>query len=309
MRTLVTGATGFVGRHLCRLLESRGIETVAISQGSIDVLNIDIRDRDAVIAVFKDTRPDNVVHLAAVAYVPEANSDPALADAVNRGGTVNVLDGAREVGARALFISSGAVYGAVASDEQPIRETQKLAASDVYGMSKVSAERECVSRRLEQDIVRVRPFNHTGPGQSPQYVCSDFASQLVNAEAGLCEARIEVGDLRSERDFSDVRDVVRAYVDLLEKGEAGEVYNVCSGTPTSIRQILDLMVEQIAVPVEIVVQQDRLRPGEVSRAYGCYEKIQASTGWRPEIAMRDTLRELLEGWRRELAAARSGVRV
>ncbi len=306
MRMLVTGATGFVGRHLARLLESRGIEMIAVSQGSTDALNIDIRDRDAVIAAFRDSQPDTVVHLAAVAYVPDANADPGLADAVNRGGTINVLDGAREVGARMLFVSSGAAYGPVPREQQPILETQPLGASDSYGKSKVAAEQECIDRAGVQDIVRVRPFNHTGPGQASQYVCSDFALQLAKAEAGLREPRIEVGDLRAERDFSDVRDVVRAYVDLLDAGEAGEVYNVCSGKPTPIQDVLGLLVEQATVPVEVAVQQERLRPGEVSRAYGSYEKIQSAVGWEPRIALRDTLGELLAGWRGELSRDRAG---
>jgi GDP-4-dehydro-6-deoxy-D-mannose reductase len=308
MRTLVTGATGFVGRHLAKLLESRGIEMIAMSQGSTDALNIDIRDRDAVIQVFKDSRPDTVVHLAAVAYVPDANADPGMTDAVNRGGTINVLDGAREVDARMLFVSSGAVYGPVPREEQPIRETQVLGASDSYGKSKVAAEQECIDRSGEQDIVRVRPFNHTGPGQSSQYVCSDFALQLAKAEAGLREPRIEVGDLRAERDFSDVRDVVRAYVDLLELGRAGEVYNVCSGRLTPIHEMLDLLIEQVSVPAEVAVQKDRLRPGEVSRAYGTYEKIHAETRWEPRIALRDTLGELLAGWREQLSHDQAGAR-
>ena len=277
-----------------------------MSQGSDEALNIDIRDRDAVIGVFKDTRPDNVVHLAAVAYVPDANADPGLADAVNRGGTVNVLDGAREVGARSLFVSSGAAYGSVSSDDLPIVETQALGASDSYGLSKVAAEKECVSRKGSQDIIRVRPFNHTGPGQSPQYVCSDFALQLVKAESGLRDARIEVGDLRAERDFSDVRDVVRAYVSLLEDGEDGEVYNVCSGVATPIQEVLDMLIAQVAVPVEVAVQSERLRPGEVSRAYGSYDKIHGATDWTPNITLRDTLGELLESWREQVAANQAG---
>lgn len=306
MRTLVTGATGFVGRHLCRLLESRDHEVVAISQGSTEALNIDIRDRSAVLSVFEETRPDSVAHLAAVAYVPDANADPDLADAVNRGGTVNVLDGAKAVGARTLFVSSGAAYGPVPVDRQPIVETQKLAAQDAYGKSKIAAEAECIARRAEQDIVRVRPFNHTGPGQTPQYVCSDFASQLVEVEAGLRDPRIEVGDLRAERDFSDVRDVVRAYLDLLERGVGGEAYNVCSGTPTPISRVLELLIEQVSTPVEVVVNEARLRPGEVSRAYGSYAKIHAATGWHPEIGLRDTLGELLDFWRASRSRTNTG---
>jgi GDP-4-dehydro-6-deoxy-D-mannose reductase len=262
----------------------------------------DVRDRDAVLNAFSSTRPDSVVHLAAVAYVPQANANPDETDAVNRGGTINVLDAAREVGASTLFVSSAAVYGRVPEAGMPITESRALEPNDVYGASKVAGERECEARAGEQAIVRARPFNHTGPGQSPDYVCSDFARQLALAEAGLGPRRIEVGELRAERDFSDVRDVARAYVAMLESARAGEVYNVCSGVPVTIAHVLDTLLDAARVPVEVQIERRRLRPGEVNRYYGSYQRLHDTTGWQPQIDLQTTLSDLLEDWRLRIAA-------
>jgi len=300
MRLLVTGASGFAGTHLCRHLSEVGHEVAAMGEDADGRVSVDVRDRDAVFAAVEEHRPDGIIHLAAVAFVPTADADPGLSDAVNRGGTINVLDAALEHGIRVLAVSSGAVYGSLAEDELPATEDMPLRAQRGYAESKAAAELECARRRGAQDIVCVRPFNHTGPGQSPDYVCSDFAKQVAECEAGLREPRIEVGDLRSQRDFSDVRDVVRAYRQAFEQGLPGEAYNVCSGVATEISVVLERLVSMARVPVAIEVDQQRLRPGEVNKLYGSFAKLESQCGWRPQISLETTLADLLDYWRSQV---------
>lgn len=308
MRCLVTGASGFVGRHLCRELERCGHSVAALGTDECCDYRVDVRDRDAVAGAVREAAPSAVYHLAAVAYVPYANADPETADAVNADGTVNVLDAAAAVGARALAVSSGAVYGRVPADRMPITEEFELAPVDVYARSKAAAETACVERAASQSIVRVRPFNLTGPGQSREYVCSDFASQIAAAEAAGHDARLRVGDLSSERDFSDVRDAVGAYVAALERGRPGDVYNICSGRPVAISRILDILASCARVRVDVEVQETKLRPDEVKRYYGSARKLQDVAGWRCTIALERTLGDLLDDWRVRLSAGRAGER-
>jgi GDP-4-dehydro-6-deoxy-D-mannose reductase len=295
---LVTGASGFAGTHLARRLRELGHDVVTAASSGDVAIRLDVRDRDAVHAAFVSAAPQGVFHLAGLAYVPIADAQAGDADAVNRGGTANVLDAAREVGARTLVVSSGAVYGRLGEGELPAREDTQLRPAGAYALSKAAAEEECRRRAARQEVVIVRPFNHTGPGQSREYVCSDFAAQIAECEAGKRPPRIEVGDLRSERDFSDVRDIVDAYVRAFESGEPGEVYNACSGHPTSAGRILDILVASSSVAVEVVVGRDRLRSGEVSRLYGSSAKLTRATGWRPARSLEQTLTELLADWRR-----------
>ena len=166
--------------------------------------------------------------------------------------------------------------------------------ADAYGDAKSEAEAECESRAGGQDVVRARPFNHTGPGQSSDFVCSDFASQVVDCERGEEPGLIRVGDLRSERDFSDVRDVVRAYKLLFDHGVAGQAYNICSGRPAAVSRVLDILISLSTADIKVEVETERLRPGEVGRLWGSYAKLRALTGWEPQIALEATLADLLE---------------
>jgi len=300
MRLLVTGASGFVGGHLCDLLSRRGHEVTTLSRDGVVDDQVDVCDADAVRRAVSARRPEGIFHLAAIAYVPDAEEDAERAHRVNVEGTRHVLDAAADVGARVVFVSSGAVYGDGDDSAPPFRETAPLAPRGIYACTKAAAEAECVERAADQAIVRVRPFNHTGPGQLSSYVCSGFAKQIVEAERGLRPAAIDVGDLDAERDFSDVRDIVRAYLLALESGEAGDVYNVCSGVPTKIGDILDLLMNLASVRVEARTDRARLRNDEPSRLWGANEKISASLGWRPEIPLRKTLADMLDWWRAQL---------
>jgi len=301
MRVFVTGASGFAGTHLCSHLRALGHAVVTAASGGVVDFPLDVCDAAAVRAALGEARPEGVYHLAGLAYVPEAERNTDLVDAVNRGGTANVLDAAHDVGARTLVVSSGAVYGRVAESELPVREESPLRPVGAYAESKAAAEAECARRVGRQQIVVVRPFNHTGPGQAREYVCSDFAAQVAECELALRRPVVDVGDLRSERDFTDVRDVVRAYVAALERGKSGATYNVCSGRATSAAAILDTLRELARVDFRVRVRDERLRAGEVSRFCGDAGKIRAAAGWWPDIPLRTTLANLLDDWRSRLA--------
>jgi len=242
-------------------------------------------------------RPEGIFHLAAIAYVPEAEADAARAHRVNVDGTRNVLKAAAAVGAKTLFVSTGAVYGDGAGSSPPFREDTPLSPQGAYARTKADAELECIARADRQSIVRVRPFNHTGPGQTESYVCSGFARQIAEIECGTRAPIVEVGDLEAERDFCDVRDIVRAYALALECGEAGAVYNVCAGVPTRIGDVLETLAAIAAVRVDVRQDPSRLRQCEPSRLWGDNTKISTTLGWRPEISLRQTLADMLEWWR------------
>lgn len=301
MRMLVTGASGFAGVHLCNSLRAAGHEVVAAASGGEVDVPLDVCERAAVLDAFARTKPQGVFHLAAVAFVPAAEDSTELADAVNRGGTANVLDAAAHVGARTLVVSSGAVYGNLSERELPATEQTPARPSNAYARSKLAAETECAMRASAQEIVVVRPFNHTGPGQSREYVCSDFAAQLAECEARRRPPRIHVGDLRVERDFSDVRDIVEGYRLLFVNGRPGQTYNLCSGRSTSVARVLELLIGLAEIDVEVVSAEERLRAHEVNRLYGSYAKAEHEAGWRPTRALDRTLAELLDDWRRRIA--------
>jgi GDP-4-dehydro-6-deoxy-D-mannose reductase len=303
VRVLVTGATGFVGTHLCSALRDRRLGVLSLGTDPGSDYQVDVRDAQAVMAAMRDAKPTGVFHLAALAFVPSADSDPALADAVNRGGTCNVLDAAAVVGARTLVVSSGAVYGRVPEEALPVSESWPLAPVGAYAKSKAAAEEACIGRAAVQSIVRVRPFNQAGPGQSPLYVCSDFANQIARCELNESEECVlAVGDLSAERDFVDVRDAVEAYIVAWERGAAGEVYNVCSGVPVAIGTILDLLLAMSPAKPTIRPRSERMRPSEVKRYYGTSERLHAKTGWSPTSPLVRTLGDLLSDWRARVRA-------
>jgi GDP-4-dehydro-6-deoxy-D-mannose reductase len=306
MRVLVTGASGFVGAHLESLLRSRGHHVTTLSRdGEVDH-RVDITEADEVTRAVRAAAPDGIVHLAAVAYVPDAEHDAGAAHAVNVIGTRNVIDAAHAVGARTVFASSGAVYGDGAEAKPPFVESARLGPRGVYAETKAEAEEECLRVRGRQAVVRVRAFNHTGPGQPESYVCSGFSKQVVQGRLGLIPPVVAVGDLSAERDFSDVRDVVRAYLMALEYGDPGEVYNVCSGVPTRIGAILDQLIELAGVRMDVRADPARFRQGEVSRLWGDNTKIRRALGWSPEISLRVTLTDLLGWWQQRLEASAPG---
>lgn len=295
--TLVTGAGGFVGSWLVPELEAAGHRVIAATRA-----HADLRDRDAVQLLIRDAKPRFLVHLAGIAQPACAARDPLEALRANTLAVAHLLDAlvAHAPHCRLLFVSSGEVYGLRAADAPAPDESAPLAPPTVYSATKVAAERMCELAQEQHglDVVRVRPFNHSGPGRPDTYVESSFAKQLVAIERGEQEPVVRVGNLGSIRDFSDVRDVVRAYVRLLERGESGQVYNVCSGVPRSIRSLLDALVARARIQPRIKVDPERYRPDTPERQaiYGNPGRIRA-LGWEPRIPFEQMLDDLLGDWR------------
>jgi GDP-4-dehydro-6-deoxy-D-mannose reductase len=240
------------------------------------------------------------VNLAGAASVGRSWDDPDATTAVNATGVVNLLEAvaAKAPSARVLCVSSGEVYGAPGEDELPLDESARVRPVNPYGESKAEMERAC--ERFSRDgleIAVMRAFNHIGPGQSDSFAASSFARQIAEAEAeGRNRVELRTGDLSPERDFSDVRDVVRAYALAVERGLTG-AYNVCSGTAAPIEALVAGLAAHARVEVSGAVDESRLRPDEAPRVVGSFDRLQEATGWRPEIALDRTLGDLLEWWR------------
>jgi GDP-4-dehydro-6-deoxy-D-mannose reductase len=287
VKLLVTGADGFVGRHLCRSLHERGDTTVPL-------VGVDVRDRQAMTRAFAEAAPDAVIHLAALSSVAESQRDPAVAFDVNTLGTLNVCLAARqlETSPRVLLVSSGEVYGA-ASTNAPAREEMPARPMSPYGASKLAAEVVGLQffRSYGLPLIVARPFTHLGAGQAPTFAIASFAQQLVQIKRSGGGA-LRVGNLEAIRDFSHVRDVVGAYRLLLEAGVPGQVYNVSSGAGRSLRHVLDELIELANVEVKLEVDAARLRPSDIPVMVGDSTKLRA-LGWRPRFTVRDALVEAL----------------
>jgi GDP-4-dehydro-6-deoxy-D-mannose reductase len=254
--------------------------------------------------LFAATSPAYIFHLAAQAFVPASWKDPWETLANNIRGQLNVLLAAIAMGTwpRVLVVGSAEEYGIVAPGELPIRETNPLRPSNPYAVSKVAQDmlgyQYYASHKLP--VVRVRPFNHIGPGQSPVFVTSDFAKQIAEAEAGLREPVLHVGDLTTRRDFSDVKDIVRGYHMALTQGEPGEVYNLGAGRSYSIREVLDQLMGISRVPLRLEVDTSRLRPVDIPEIVSDCSKLRARTGWRAKIPLEQSLKDILEYWRQQV---------
>lgn len=304
-RVLVTGAAGFVGRHLVRELAGAGHGVACIDavppEAAADLPDyerVDLRDAAAVRSAVARFAPDAVVHLAAVSFVPDAASDPGLLWAVNIGGVVNVAEAILSEcpKARMLFVSSAQVYGTAAKEGGDVLYTEEspLMPISLYAVSKAADEafvRGChASRGL--DAVIARPGNHTGPGQSPKFVAISFARQLLDVATGKSSGPIRVGNLDSVRDFSDVRDVVRAYRLMLEKGRSGAVYNVSSGTVVTIGELFERLRRICGVDAHPVRDDAFWRPTDRCTAL-CTDALRRDTGWKPSISLDQTLIDIL----------------
>lgn len=311
-RILVTGSEGFVGRYLVPFLEAQGHEVVGcdlvVPDGAVNRAAVDMNDGDSVTRVIREAGDvDAVFHLAARTFVPDAMADPLGVMDTNFQGTIRLIHTLKEhrPAARLLFVSSSEVYGP--PQRLPVTEDHPLAPGNPYALSKTAADHYCAyaSKALGLDIVRLRPFNHTGAGQSPAFVLSSFAQQVARMERGIDEPVLKVGNLEASRDFLHVNDVVRAYAFALDGCESGEAYNICSGEASPLQRAVDTLVSLAEIDVQVAVDPRRLRPVDVPEVRGSHQKFTDATTWQPEIPLRRMLKDLLEYWR-EQAAAEAG---
>lgn len=302
VKVLVTGAAGFVGTHLVRHLTEMGDDVIGIDRGHDD--HVDITDAEAVTELIGRIRPTAIYHLAGWADVGGSWKAPVESFRVNAEGTLNVLSAAATAGVeRVLAVSSADVYGKVEPAELPLTEDSPLRPASPYAVSKVAADYLGLQAWLGNGlpVLRVRAFNHLGPGQTDKFVAPALASRIAHAERDGGDV-LPIGDLSARRDFTDVRDVVRAYRLLMAHGEPGEVYNVCSGVDLAVQDLADQLLAQARIPLRFETDPDLLRPVEVPVLRGSYERLAAATGWEPEIPMSQTLVDLLEDWRARVAA-------
>ena len=290
MRVLVTGAKGFVGHHLVAHLVSEGDEVVAVD------VECDVSDISAVSAVVRSSAPDVVYHLAAISHVGDSFADPSNVLRVNTVGTAAVLAAVREHApqARTVLISSAEVYGVVKPEELPLSELSPTRPVSPYAASKLAAEVVALQafRGLGQDVVVARPFNHIGPGQSPTFFVPAIATRLLRARAEGATT-ITVGNLNSRRDFTDVRDVVRAYRLLALRATAGEIYNIATGVDLAIADVAETLRDMIDHTITFVPDPSLLRPADVPVLRGDASKLRAITDWTPVISIDDTLRDVV----------------
>lgn len=292
MKALVTGAAGFVGPHLADHLEDEGDEVVLVDRQD----GPDLLDPPGWLNLFETHAPDVVYHLAGWSDVGASWKNPLAVFQINALGTLHVLDAARTMGVtRTVVVSSADVYGVVRPDELPLTEQSPVKPRSPYGMSKESAE--AVARQAHlgwgHEVVIARPFNHLGPGQGPGFVAPSFAAQIAACEAAG-GGSLGHGDLSTRRDLTDVRDVVRAYRLLAERGQSGEVYNICSGVDVAISDVLARLIEQATVSVDTFVDEALIRPIDLPVHRGSALKLRAATGWAPSFSLRQTLSDVLD---------------
>jgi GDP-4-dehydro-6-deoxy-D-mannose reductase len=293
MKAVVTGADGFVGRHLVAHLRACGDEITTIDHRGVHP--VDVTDGEAIRGALVTARPEVVYHLAAISHVGDAWSSPDRVFRVNAEGTLHVLRACVDAGvARVVVVGSADVYGAVAERDLPITEEAPLRPITPYGASKAAADVLALQAHLGDGLgtVRVRAFNHAGPGQGAGFLVPGLAARIVAAERDQGEA-VAVGALDPVRDFGDVRDVVRAYRLLAEMGEPGEAYNVCTGRAVSVAEVAEGLLRLSSRPIRLRVDPSLVRPVDVPRLVGDRSKLAAATGWEPKIPLDETLRAVL----------------
>ena len=312
-RALITGITGFVGSHLADFLLDKGVEVYGVARWRSKMDNIvhikdklrlvdaDMRDGHSLSEAVGSSAPDYIFHLASQSFVPMSWRAPADTMETNAIGTIHLLEAARQSKCDPVIqiVGSSEEYGMVYPNEVPIRETNPLRPLSPYGVSKVAADKLGCQYHMSYGLKTVvtRAFNHTGPRRGDVFVTSNFSKQVAEIERGLKEPTIYVGNLDARRDFTDVRDIVKAYWLAVTKGEYGEVYNICSGETRTIQSVLDLLLSMTDKKIEIKQDPSRMRPSDVEVLHGDYSKFKERTGWKPEIPFEKTMADLLNYWR------------
>jgi len=315
VRILITGIGGFVGRHLtARVLaqspaaELHGVVIApehAIPQAECHV--VDLKDEAVLHDLIQRIRPDHIYHLAAQASVKRSFEDPWETLENNIHAQLNLITACLKLDPppRLLIISSGEIYGAETVSETPPNEDAPLCPSNPYSVSKVTQDMLGLQYYLSHKlpIMRARPFNHLGPGQRTGFVAPDFAMQIARIEAGLQDPVMRVGSLSAERDFTDVRDIVSAYHLIMERGNAGEAYNIATGKCIPIRYLLDVMIGYSSTEIRIETDTDRLRPGKDNRSWGDATRLRRVTGWQPMIPIEQTIYDVLNDFRQQVGVS------
>ncbi|HDS31120.1 MAG TPA: SDR family oxidoreductase [Firmicutes bacterium] len=314
MRALITGITGFVGSHLAEFLLEKNYEVFGSvrwrskrdniahleASKSITLFETDIKDPLSVRQTVSESRPDEIYHLAAQSFVPASWSAPAETLDTNIQGQLNILEAAREVvpDARVHVVGSSEEYGLVYPDEVPIDEDQPLRPMSPYGVSKVAQDMLGWQyfQSFGMNIIRTRAFNHTGPRRGEVFVTSNFAKQLAEIKKGKQKPVIKVGNLEAKRDFTDVRDTIKAYHLAVTRSEPGSLFNIASGTGRSIQSVLDLLLEISGLDVRVEQDPMRMRPSDVMVLEGSYKRINQALGWEPVIPFEKTMKDLYEFW-------------
>ncbi len=312
MRALITGIAGFAGSHLAEYLLAetdwevwgtihQNERNISHLRGQLKLRRVDLRVSVAVRDLLGEVRPDRVYHLAGQSYVPVSWDDPWQTFEINVRSQINLLEAVLEAGLtpRILIVASNEEYGLIAPEDLPIDEDTPLRPASPYAVSKVAQDMLGLQYHLNYDlfVVRVRPFNHIGPRQRSEFVAAAFAQQLAEIEAGLRSPVVQVGNLEAKRDFTDVRDMVRAYFFALERGEAGAVYNIGAGQAHSIRELLDILLELSTARVAVEHDPTRTRPSDVPVAICDASRFRTQTGWAPQTPFRESLRRVLDYWR------------
>ncbi|MEW6355707.1 MAG: GDP-mannose 4,6-dehydratase [Planctomycetota bacterium] len=313
MRAFITGIGGFAGSHLTDLLLSKGIEVhgttvfegkepnLAHCAGRVTLHQCDLASGDQVTEAIQAAKPDWVVHLAALSFVPSAEKGPQQAILSNVLGPLNLLEAIKRncPKAKTLMISSSAVYGLVAREDLPVPESKPVNPANMYGITKAS--QEMLARLYHQNdkipAVNLRPFNHVGPRQSPDFAAPNFARQIAMIEKDKQEPVIHVGDLSAERDYTDVRDIARAYYLAAQHCTPGGAYNICTGSVITMQALLDMLIAMSSAAVKVQPDPARMRPSDLPILTGDTAKFHKATGWEPSIPLEQSLKDLLEYWR------------
>jgi len=312
-KVLITGITGFVGSHLAEYLLSLNMQVYGTAKrrsrldyiegvkNKLKLIECDVIDSYSVETAIKDAQPDYIFHLAAQSFVPTSWRSPLETLHTNIDGTLNVLEAVRklDLDSRIQIAGSSEEYGMVYPDEIPIKEENPLRPLSPYAVSKVAADLLGYQyfKSYGMKIIRTRAFNHTGPRRGEMFVTSNFAKQIAEIEKGLKVPTIYVGNLDAQRDFTDVRDIVKAYLFAIEKGEAGEVYNICSGKGRKIQEVLNVLLSFTDKKIKVQQDPSRMRPSDVELLVGDSSKFRGKTGWELGIPFDKTMRDLLDYWR------------
>lgn len=314
-KILITGASGFAGGYLAEYLLSQNhnvelfgtyfndesLEKSPVKE-KIQFKKIDLKNTDEVYALIKELKPVSIYHLAAAASTGQSIKDPISTMHSNIDTQVNLLESVRKLNlmeTTILIVSSALVYGYIKKGDLPINENTPFRPSNPYAVSKIAQDYLALQYWLSYNlpIIRVRPFNHIGPRQSLGFVVSDFAKQIADIEKEIQKPVVKVGNLKVMRDFTDVRDVVKAYALIMEKGKYGEVYNIGNGESVSIKNILDTLLSLSERKIEVISDSEKMRENDISNIVCDHSKLTEVTGWQPQISLKETLSDILDYWR------------